>query len=364
MRFSPTFSVYIIRNLLRNLLFVLAIFAAISFIIDFLELVRESQGRKVELWNMFSIVLCKIPFILYSFLPFIFLFGSILTFTKLNNNYELTAIKSAGMSVWAIGFPVISTVLLLSIFMVFFFQPISALFLDLNTQLGIKYLNYKSKRVSIQDSGIWLYDQSVLSSNDKIIRIQKINKKDKSLEDVEIFLAGENMGFDINLNAQTAKIEKTDLLLSNVKIYKPGNNVEKLQTLTLPINFSQEQIQENIPNPDVIKIWQMPKIINKIKESGFSPIKHKLYWYTQLSSPLLYISIVIISFVCSVNLPRKGKLGIVFVSGSAIGFLLFFINKIFNIYALTSLLPIPVAAIAPSLLYLFISFIALLHYEE
>ena len=364
MRFSTTFSVYIIKNLLRNLLFVFFIFASISFIIDFLELARESQGKQMELLQMFSIVLCKVPFIIYSFLPFIFLFGSILTFTKLNNNYELTAIKSAGVSVWAICIPIVFTVLVLSIFMVFFFQPLSASFLELNTQLGIKHLGYKSKRVSIQDSGIWLYDQFPSYPNDKIIRIQKVSKKTNLLEDLDIFLAGEGMSFNTSLKAETAKIEDEKLLLNGVKIYQPGKKIEKQENLALPINFSQEQIQENIPNPDIIKIWQMPKFIKKIKESGFSPLKHNLYWYTQLASPLLYISLVIISFVCSINLPRKGKLGIVFISGSAIGILVFFVNKIFNIYALTSLVPVPIAAIAPSLIYLFISFIALLHYEE
>ena len=73
---------------------------------------------------------------------------------------------------------------------------------------------------------------------------------------------------------------------------------------------------------------------------------------------------MLIALSCSLNLPRQGKLGVVFIVGSIIAIGIFFIDKIVNVMALTGILPISVAVLAPSLTYLLISIAVLIHYEE
>src|SRR5687767_4309534 len=98
MKFSSTFSFYVIRSLLLNILYIFAFFAFIVFIMDFIELVREAQGKKILFAQMLEMSLLKTPFLTFSFFSFIFLFGSILTFTKFNNNYEFIIAKCSGIS--------------------------------------------------------------------------------------------------------------------------------------------------------------------------------------------------------------------------------------------------------------------------
>ena len=83
-----------------------------------------------------------------------------------------------------------------------------------------------------------------------------------------------------------------------------------------------------------------------------------------LSTPLLYISLVLIALSCSLNLPRKGKLGFVFIAGGTIGILVFFINKVTSVMALTGALPLTIAILAPSVSYLLLSISLLIHCEE
>ena len=126
----------------------------------------------------------------------------------------------------------------------------------------------------------------------------------------------------------------------------------------------QEQIQERIPNPDIIQLWHLKGFIDKIKKSGLSTLKHELYYQSTLCTPLLYISLVFIALASSINLPRNGKLGIVFITGGLLGILIFFINKIFSVMALTGALPLGLAVTAPSICYLLLSLAILIHYEE
>ncbi len=364
MRFSPTFSLYVIKNLLMNLLYLFLIFTFLSFIVDFLELIRESQGKNLQIGQMIKLVLYKVPFITYSFLPFIFLFGSILTFTKLNNSFELAAAKSSGISIWSLCLPITATILILSILILTVFQPISAILLDNNHMLGAKYLGQNNHRVSLQDNGIWLYDHLNNQEDDKIITIQHASNHGRILSNVTVYSAGSLNDYTTSYAAENASISDNSLSLNNVLKYIPGKEAQHFENISLPTKLTQDQIQESIPNPDIIPIWELRSFINKIKQSGLSTIKHEVHFQSLIASPLLYISLVLIALSCSINLPRNGKLGIVFIIGGSIGILIFFINKMVNVMALTALMPISFAVTAPSLAYLLLSIAALIHCEE
>lgn len=367
MRFSKTFTLYIITRLLVNIGYFFLIFSLIGFIIDFLETIRESQGKVISLAQIFELVIHKVPFLTQSFLPFIILFGSILTFTKLNNNFELAAAKSAGLSIWSLCIPISITMLTFSIFMFSVFQPISAVLLEKNRVLGIKYLGYQAKMVSLQSNGIWLYDQEKDLSNDKIVNIKNLfNQADKGTKflGVTIYLSGSLNDFTTSYIAKEAELTDNKITLYDVKRYVPGKKVENFNEISMPIKLSHDQIQERIPNPDIIPFWHLKNFISKIKKAGLSTLKHELYYQSTLCSPLLYISLVFIALACSINLPRNGKLGIVFVTGGVLGISIFFINKVSSVMALTGTLPLTLAIIAPSICYILLSIAILIHCEE
>jgi lipopolysaccharide export system permease protein len=363
MRFSYIFSFYVVRNLLLNLLYVMLTFMFIAFIMDFLELIREAQGKRVLLNQMLQMSFYKTPFLVFSFFPFIFLFGSILTFTKLNNSFELIAAKSAGISIWSITIPVALAVVILSSSILLIFQPISATLLDHNRVLGSKYFGYQSKRVSLQLNGLWIYDQNIKPEYDKIIFAKNV-QTGKILEKLSIYTAGEKNDYTTSYFAEYATIENKKLILNNVTMHKPGIKPQHYNQLSINTELSENQIQQNIPHPDIIPFWKLNNFINQIKQSGFSTIRHELYFKSMLSTPLLYLSLVLIALSCSLNLPRKGKLGIVFITGGIIGIFIFFIDKITNVMALTGILPISLAAITPSSIYLLLSIAMLIHFEE
>ena len=364
MRFSNTFSLYVIRNLLVNLFYVFIGFCFIGFILDLLELVRKVQGKEIFILQLIKISFYKVPFLTFEFLPFIFLFGSIITFTKLNNNSEIIAIKSAGISVWSICIPVIFSIILLSILSLWIYHPISAIFLDKNRILENRYFGYSSNRVSLQANGIWLYDKAENPNDEKIIMAKSMTQRGQFLSEVLVYYAGENRSFTTSYIADLATIENGFFLMMDVKKYTPGQEAIHYKELSLATNLIATQIQNSIPNPEIIPFWSLNDFIKQVKQAGLSTLKHELYYKSLLSSPLLYVSLVLIALACSINLPRSGKLGVVFIVGSLIGLIIFFVNKMVNVLALTAVLPVDIAVLAPSITYLLLSSAMLIHCEE
>jgi lipopolysaccharide export system permease protein len=244
------------------------------------------------------------------------------------------------------------------------FQPVSAIFLDKNRLLENKYFGYTSNRVSLNSKGIWLHDQSNNPMDEKFITAKHVLENGKSLADVEIYYAGPSLDYTTIYKAKTVSIDNGRLHMKEVSKYLPGNNPEYYPELDLSSSLLARQIQESIPNPEIIPLWNLSSLIEQMKESGFSTLKHELYYKSSLASPVLYVSLVFMALACSLSLPRKSKLGIVFVWGSMIAIVFYFIDKMINVMALTATLPLNVAAITPSVAYLLISAAVLIHFEE
>lgn len=364
MRLSKTLSLYIIKNILVNLLYVFLCFCFISFILDLLEIFRKVQGKEIVILQILKISFYKVPFLVYNFLPFIFLFAAILTFTKLNNNFEIAAAKSAGVSIWALSAPIVILVAILGLLIILLFQPISAIFLDKNRVLENKYFNYKTNRVSLNPNGIWLHDQSSDGSSEKFINAKHVTKLGQALSGVTVYDVDTNKDFINSFFAETSYLKDNKLVMNNVLKYDSSLKPIYFEQYSLPTNLRVEQIQESIANPEIIPFWYLSAFIKQIKEAGFSTLKHELYYKSLLVSPIMYLSLILISLSCSINLPRKGKVGLVFIVASVISIFIFFTDKIINVMALTSVLPLDLAVLAPSLVYFLLSCIMLVHFEE
>jgi lipopolysaccharide export system permease protein len=361
---SYTISFYIVRNLFVNLLYVFSIFSLIAFIIDFLELIRDSQGKSVFIGQIFTMALCKLPFLVFAFFPFIFLFGAIMTFTKLNNNLEISAIRSAGVSVLSLCIPISLGVILLSLIITWVWQPISTVFLEQNRLMGVKYLGYNAKRLSLQSKNIWLHDQTIIAEDEKFIKLDHVESNSKLLSGVSVYAAGKNLDFTTSYVAENGYLEDGKLILNKLYKYEPSKAVQYFDNVVLTTSLLVNQIQESIPNPDIIPLYKLQDLIQLIKKSGLSSLKHELYYKSMLYSPLMYMALTFIALVCSMQLPRNSKVGVVFIVGGVIGLLVFFLNKVINIMALTGVMPMNFAVIAPGVSYLLLSLAALIHLEE
>ncbi len=363
MTFSITLSEYIVKNFLKNFIFIFLIFAGLIFIIDFVELLREVQSKEVAISKLVEAVLYKIPYLVISLLPFIFLFSSTLTFSKFNNNFELAAIKSIGVSIWSLVIPLFFSIFVLSAIFVFIFQPISAVLLDYNSVLGAKIIGGGNNKISIQEKGIWLHE-SDNSTQEKIIKIMKVKKDKNIFSNITVFIAGENKDFQESYKAQDGFFKEGNLTLINVKKFLPGEEAKEIDKLDIRTELTPKQIQENIPIPDEIKFWKIPSFIKLLKQAGFSPLKHEYYYYNLIMSPLLNIALVLIGLVFSLSLPRKGRVGVSLLSSAITGVIVFFIVKVFNILALTSVLPVYLSLLIPFISILLVFLLRLIQIEE
>ena len=168
MRLSPTFSLYLGRQFLMGIGFVLVILMALIFLIDVVELLRRASGRGAASFGLvLSMAVLNLPALTQKVLPVATLFGAIVTFSRLTRSHELIVARAAGVSVWQFLTPALVIALLLGTFMVTLFNPLAAVMSARYEQLEGRFLEGRQSLLAVSATGLWLrqadqFGQSVI----------------------------------------------------------------------------------------------------------------------------------------------------------------------------------------------------------
>ena len=106
MQVPGALSLYLGKQFLKNVAIIFGVILTVVFLVDFIELLRRGSGKEgVNLIIILQMVLLRLPYLAQKLLPFVALFGGMLTFFRLSKTSELTVIRATGVSVWQFLFP-------------------------------------------------------------------------------------------------------------------------------------------------------------------------------------------------------------------------------------------------------------------
>src|SRR5689334_21377870 len=127
MQLAKTLPAYIARQFFGWFCGVFAAMAVVTFLVDYIELMRRATGRaEVTLWLLFKMAGLQLPQTAQEALPFAILFGTMLAFWRLTRSNELVVARAAGVSAWQFLTPAALVALLVGVVAVTVFNPIAS----------------------------------------------------------------------------------------------------------------------------------------------------------------------------------------------------------------------------------------------
>ncbi len=371
MKLPWTLSRYIGKYFLLSIMLALFGLIAITSLIDVVEMIRRASGRDGAPFHIIiSLTMLKLPSFSIKLMPYAVLIGSMMALTRLTRTQELVIARSAGISVWQFLAPAMVLVFAIGVFMTSLFNPFAAALMMRNEQIETKYISNRSNLMAVSSSGLWLRqiennsNEQNNNNSEHIIYSAKLLQNDMSFAKVIIFAFDKNKKFVERLDAQRAILKDKSLYLTEVIRSVPGKPAEAIKEYELPTTLTLEHIQDSFASPETISFWHLPSFINMLESAGFSALKHKLYWHTLLANPFLMIGTVLIAAVFSLRSPRRGKIGILIVSGVTTGFLMHFFTDIIFAFGAAGTIPVILAAWTPALVTNMIGVSLLLHLED
>ena len=133
---------YIFMEILKGCFLIFFIFISISWILQFTRLISLTNLIQADLFTIFYLSLYLIPNLITVIMPFVIIFGLIITFIRLHKDKELISLYSLGLSLKSIKTPLF-----------YFSTAVVFILIILNFYLSPKiYKDYKIKEHEIRNN--------------------------------------------------------------------------------------------------------------------------------------------------------------------------------------------------------------------
>ncbi len=364
MLLAKTLSAYIARQFFAWFCGVYGAMLSISFLIDYIELLRRGATRSdVTLGVLLEMATLKLPHTAQEVMPFAVLFGTMLAFWRLTRNNELVVARAAGVSVWQFLTPAVLVALLTGIVTVTVFNPAASEMEATYEQLDARYLKQTSDDLTLSSSGLWLR-QSEPNGDQVVIHGDKLVAPELLLGQATLFFFNGQHQYLSRVEAQKAQLDDGYWIIENGKRWQDSDQSQPVPELRLPTKFTTHRIEESLASPDTMSFWALPGFISLLEQSGFSAQRHRLQFNILLARPFLFCAMVLVAATFSLRMQRRGGATLMIVGGVAAGFMLYFVSNIVFALGLSDKLPVLLAAWTPTGISLIFGVSMLLHLED
>ncbi|MFT6557767.1 LPS export ABC transporter permease LptG [Sneathiella sp.] len=363
MKLWGTLSFYMGKQFLKNVGIILGVLVSIIFLADLIELLRRASGKdNITVFIVLQMVLLRLPDLTQKLLPFIALFGGMLTFFRLSRTNELTVIRATGVSVWQFLLPCLMISLFFGIFVLTVVNPVAATMESYSAQMDAKYFKKRTNLLMISSKDLWL--RQVDDSGLSVIHARSAINQGVDLTDVIIFQYDKNEQFTGRIEAERARLRQGYWDLDNVLMTSPDLPGVVKDYMRLETSLTVNQIQESFASPKTLSFWDLPEFIDTLEEAGFSALSHRLYWHSLIAGPVLLLAMVLVAATFSLRATRRGHTGLLVMSGIATGFVFYFFTDIIQALGMSGNLPIPLAAWSPAITITLLGLAMMFHLED
>lgn len=336
---------YIIKTFLKRFFYVTISISLLAFIINLFDVVGKSRySGHIASEKILTMAFLQTPAFLSDIAIFIIFISAMLTLFSLSNRSEITVMRSCGMSIWGILYPMIITSFCLGIIFIFAFLPATISASKKFTAMEKTFIDKEDYNGFEPKNGIWLRQDNVDNKGEDIkIRAVKIYKKDLQLEDVTMWFFDKDAIFYRKIDAKKMWLTDGKWHLQSAVINDKDQINRNFDELYIKSNLEPEFIlQKVINNFEDVKLFsvlELPKLIQNMESSGFSSRKFKVYFHLLLTYPLLFVAMTIIAAFFAINHIRNRNNIIYLILGMIFGLFVYICLNIVNALGSSGIMP-------------------------
>ncbi len=364
-----TLTLYIVRRFLSNLIKVQIGIFVLILLLNTTEQLRIIQGKNLDLNTTITLLAITIPQALMVTFPLVVLLTSLFTFISLSRTSELVIVRASGVSALKILMAPVSVAVILGILSVAFFNPIVAATVRKTAEIRADYSNKARSQLSISAGRLWLRQAN--DDSQFVIQANASNSDGTILYNVRFHEFTPSGVLVRRIQADRAQLLPGEWKLSRATQWRfldknltDNTDVGAFDDLRIPTELTSEKIIESFVSPEKMSIWRIPAFVAQLKQSGFSTVRHELFFQSQLSTPLMLAAMVMLGAVFALRPTRFGQTGVMALMAVLSGFILFALKNVAESLGEAQEVPVMMAAWAPPTAILLMALSLILHFED
>ena len=301
---------YIIRQFVVTAIFALAAVIIIFIVIDAMEKMDSFIDRNAGWRIIAQYYFYFIPEIIKLTIPVAMLLASLFVTARMSTQYELSAMKSSGISLYRLLLPYLAVALLVSLASVYFNGWIVPLANQQKFNIERVYL----QKDVLSGSGANIYLQD---SRTRILSIGFYDDGRKLASRVSIQ--------DFHPDDRTVLVERVDAvsmswddstlawMLNNGTRRWFDGKAERLETFVMQpagrLNFNPEDLRKKQEKPDEMDYYTLKAFIQSQERAGQDTSRWQVDFYSKVSFPFASVIVVLFGVPFS-SVRRRGGVGI------------------------------------------------------
>jgi len=286
---------------------VLLVFIGLYFIIDIFTNLSDILKAKTPPLIVIQYYFNSLPLIIMRVSPLSLLISVLYTFGELNKNNEVVGIRTAGLSLFRISFPVIFFALLLSI-ATFYMQEKILIYSQKKVEdIKSQFIEKNLEKASVEKN-------LAFTSGDMIFFVQKFKPKKKTLENVIIFKEDKNRNITEKILCNEMIYEKQAWVGKGIIEYAldKGGNISGT-----PEAFeSKEVLLKEKPNELILKksmysqfssLGNLRKEMDRLKKVNAESLLANLTidYYQKMADPFSHLFLVLGSLPLALEIKKR-----------------------------------------------------------
>jgi lipopolysaccharide export system permease protein len=192
----------------------------------------------------------------------------------------------------------------------------------------------------------------------------KMEKEVLIFGDAVAYSQAPNSKLAYKIESKTMTLDEDGLRARGAKIWG-ADGKSKIADWGMKTSLNPRVVLDRYLKPSQISFWNLPKFIMKMNDIGINPRGHLLQFWTLLFLPLMMIAMTTLGVAFSQTRERRNfHFGTKFSIGIVVCFAFYFITNVFNALGATGALPVLLAVLAPPLIIIALSGIAIVTFDS
>lgn len=333
---------YIAAAWLRLLALCMGSFIAVYLVLDMMDKIPRfirAGGAGVDIVRFF---VWKVPEMVGQTASFSILMATLLTMGLFSRNSEIIAMRSCGISLLRISFPML------------FLGLAASFLLLLNAELVVPKCYERMEqieRVNIRKQGlntVFRLNNIWFRSDSKILQARLFDPQAKVLRGVVLWKLDSSMNPTSRMDAESAEFRDGRWTLKGVvnKDFSQGHGfvASQAQTMDVALNLKLDDLRVLDNNADNLSFKKLREYADNLRSGGYPAFRYMTMMHTKLSAPFAAFVMVVLGIPFAFRNSRSGGTALGIGASIGIGFAYFVVNAMLLSYGRSGVLPPLVAA--------------------
>jgi lipopolysaccharide export system permease protein len=182
---------------------------------------------------------------------------------------------------------------------------------------------------------------------------------------VTIWRLSHDAAFEERIDAPVAQLSGRIIELKDARMKTTGSQItQRTPIYAVPTALTLSALRENVPLPETMSIWDLPRYMVLAKSVGLSTTRYNIRFHDLCSTPLKLTAMVLIAALFSLGPARSGGAFRLLIAAVGSGFALYVISELSTALGESGAAPEALAAWTPALVATIVAVSLLMRLEE